>query len=392
VHIQSPGHAVHSSFTDGLSIIFPDFESKALIGSDDIYLDATPFQDTASISSSTDPVISSGDEFCRHITQFQNDVTIESSKVDNLLNHLRQHNKDIKTRRQLNLEVPAGFRQENRLQRTIKDAMLYHLSQEDSDIVPIPEQSMDLPTMTGEPTHDESSVSTSSTTTTVITNNTSTHQAPILRCKRNLSVLYQDTINLDSLPQDAVLDPGDFATMKKTPRNTTPVPRPHAFGGVIHCDIIFGPEVALANVHYGLLFTDRFSRMTYILPLQNLNLDIIKQLDYFFAQLGFVPRQLISDFDLKLIGGKARDHLNQLLVHVNAAPSYRQDRNGLAERHWQTVKAMARSWLASAELPGKFWFHAVKRSAEICNYFPVKLDDGTMSTPLELAHIRSNLT
>jgi len=33
VHIQNPGHAVHSSFTDGLSIIFLDFESKALIGS-----------------------------------------------------------------------------------------------------------------------------------------------------------------------------------------------------------------------------------------------------------------------------------------------------------------------------------------------------------------------
>ena len=91
---------------------------------------------------------------------------------------------------------------------------------------------------------------------------------------------------------------------------------------MIHFDIIFGPEVALANVHYGLLFTDRFSRMMYVLPLQNLNSDIIKQLDHFFAQLGFVPCRLISDFDLKLIGGKAQDHLNKLLVHVNAAPCY----------------------------------------------------------------------
>ncbi len=48
--------------------------------------------------------------------------------------------------------------------------------------------------------------------------------------------------------------------------------------------------------------------------------------------------------------------------------------------------AMARNWLASAELPGKFWFLAVKRAAEICNYFPLQLEDKTWTTPLTLAH------
>jgi hypothetical protein len=94
VHIQSPGHAVHSSFTDGLSIIFPDFESKALIGPDDIYLNASPLHSMAPISSVSDPLISSGSDynssgdFCRHVTQFQADVSVESSKVDNLLSNL----------------------------------------------------------------------------------------------------------------------------------------------------------------------------------------------------------------------------------------------------------------------------------------------------------------
>jgi hypothetical protein len=132
---------------------------------------------------------------------------------------------------------------------------------------------------------------------------------------------------------DAVLDKGDFATLRKTPRNTTPVPRPLSFGDVVHMDIVFGPEVALANVHYGLLFTDRFSHMTYLYPLQNLTSDIIKQLDAFFAHLGFLPKRLITDFDLKLIGGKSREYQNKLRIHVNAAPPLRQDCNGLAERH-----------------------------------------------------------
>ena len=93
------------------------------------------------------------------------------------------------------------------------------------------------------------------------------------------------------------------------------------FGDVIHIDIVFGPEVAFGNIHYGLLFTDRHSRMTYLYPLQNLTMDVKKQMEVFFAHIGFVPRRLISEFEMKLIGGKAREFLNSLLVHVNAAPS-----------------------------------------------------------------------
>jgi hypothetical protein len=123
--------------------------------------------------------------------------------------------------------------------------------------------------------------------------------------KQHLSSLYQDTVSLDSLPPDAVLDMGDLATVKKSARNTTPVSRPGCFGDVIHMDIIFRTDVPIGNIHYGLLFTDRHSRMTYVYPLQNLSSDIKKQLDAFFAHLGFVPKRLISDFDTKLNGGSA---------------------------------------------------------------------------------------
>lgn len=155
---------------------------------------------------------------------------------------------------------------------------------------------------------------------------------------------------------------------------------------MVHIDIVFGPELSLGNVHYGLLFSDRYSRMNYIYPLQNLATDIYKQLDAFFSQLGTTPKCLISDFDTKLIGGKARDYLNSLKMHVNAAPAHRQDKNGLVERHWQTLIAMAWNWLASAELPETFWFHAVKRATEVCNYFPLQLEDGQWTTPFMLAH------
>jgi hypothetical protein len=174
--------------------------------------------------------------------------------------------------------------------------------------------------------------------------------------KKYFPELYQNTVKLDSTPADAILDVGDMATIRKSPRNTTPVPRPPKFGDVIHMDIVFGPDVSIGNVHYALLFTDRFSRMTHLYPLQNLTTDIQKQLDAFFAHIGFHPKRLISDFDTKLIGGKAREYLNTLLIHVNTAPAHHQDKNGLAERHWKTIVAMAHNWLASTDLPTSFGF------------------------------------
>ena len=149
--------------------------------------------------------------------------------------------------------------------------------------------------------------------------------------KRHFPSLYSNNLCLDSTLADTVLDQGVYATLHKKARNTTPVPRSECFGDVMNMDIIFGPEVALGNIHYGLMFTDRYSRMCYIYPLQNLTTDIPKQIEAFFAHLGFVPKRLLTDFDLKLIGGRARDYLNSLLVHVNAAPSNRQDKNGLVE-------------------------------------------------------------
>jgi hypothetical protein len=47
---------------------------------------------------------------------------------------------------------------------------------------------------------------------------------------------------------------------------------------------------------------------------------------------------------------------------------------------------MSRNWLASAELPSSFQFYAVRRASEVCNYFPLQLEDGTYGTPFELAH------
>jgi hypothetical protein len=398
-HIQCPHHSLYSSYEGGLHIIFPTFQTKAILGKNDIYLDIEPVQ---LVDDSTNPSSSSlqNDMFCRNFRNFTTEVTKETKNLDNLLKSLCQYYKGIKTKWQLNLDIPAGFRQDSTLRRQIHDHHLIQIPQNNTSSLPT--ISDDIPL---ELSVDDTSLGPPITDS--CPNNTSTNHVPILWCgdkvssslpskitftediirasisfcridtiKNHLSDLHQPTICLDHLPEDAIWDAGEVATLHKAPRNTTPVPHPSSFIDVVHMDIVFGSNIALGNIHYGLLFTDRYSWMTYIYPLQNLTTDIKRQMKPFFAHLGVHPRRLISNFDTKSVGAKAREYLNSLWIHVNAAPANHQDKNGLVERHWQTMIAMARNWLASAELPDTFWFYAVKQAAEVCNYFPLKLGNG----------------
>jgi hypothetical protein len=64
------------------------------------------------------------------------------------------------------------------------------------------------------------------------------------------------------------------------------------------------------------------------------------------------------------------------MVHVNAAPSH-QDKNGLA---WLNVICkLWFPWLATG-------YHWLNCAVEVCDYFPFKLEDGSYTTPFELAH------
>jgi len=417
LHIKQQNHGVTSSFADGLHLTFPNFSTKTIVGAADIYLDARPHPDNENYQSSllcNSSALNLPLAYCQH-TQETNQVSTTKSS-DNLIKSLRQYYSEVKTKRQLNLDVPAGFRSSSALQKEFREFTPPCKTR--SSVICNSTTTSDIASDKVSPAHTLTTLSSlESPLPTSDTNTSSSVHVPILRCvdkpstslpsritytedflrasvgfrrvdtiKSHLSTLYKDTVCLDNSPADAVLDVGDLSNIRKSPRNTTPVVRPETFGDVIHMDIVFGPDVAIGNVHYGLLFTDRFSRMTYVYPLQNLTSDIRKQLEAFFAHLGFSPKRLITDFDTKLIGGKAREYLNSLLIHVNAAPAFRQDKNGLAERHWQTLVAMSRSWLASAELPSSFWFYAVKRAAEICNYFPIKFEQTSWTTPFELAH------
>jgi len=315
--VQCPNHGIHSSYETGLHIKFPLFTTQAVLGTHDIYLNAAPANSEITCTSFLphSDHTSNGDHpaVCKHIIENSLSST-ETNQGDNIIEVLRQYYGDVKTKRQLNFEVPAGFRWEGNFQRTVRDI-------KNASSLPLPSEPRSIDSEIVEELDDTSTTNHDVMMSTSLPNQSSIVSVLILRCvdkpsshlparipftedflrasvgfrridmmKSHLSKLYQDTILLDKLPADAVLDTGEFANLRKTPRTTTPVPRPSSFGEVIHMDIVFGPDIAVGNIHYGLLFTDHYSHMTYLYPLQNLTSDIVKQLESFFAHLGFSPR------------------------------------------------------------------------------------------------------
>ncbi|MFN9979210.1 MAG: hypothetical protein ACK53Y_04820, partial [bacterium] len=94
------------------------FRSKTLISQNDIYIDAVPISTPSCPSSTTvSSTTATDDTFCRAIQQFQDEVDTETKHIESLLSCLRQYYNTVKTKCQLGLEVPAGFRSSNSLQR-----------------------------------------------------------------------------------------------------------------------------------------------------------------------------------------------------------------------------------------------------------------------------------
>jgi hypothetical protein len=160
-----------SSFEIGLDIIFPDFSTKAILGQDDIYLDGIPL---------SGPNISSfsGIEniHCSHITKSNLLDSIASENENNILFNLRQYYGEVKTKRQLNLDVPAGFRHGNNFQHQVRD---YHLGNKAlPDLSKLNQETECVSISSVTP---EISVE-SSNTPTLDTDSSSSAHVPILRC------------------------------------------------------------------------------------------------------------------------------------------------------------------------------------------------------------------
>lgn len=81
------------------------------------------------------------------------------------------------------------------------------------------------------------------------------------------------------------------------------------------------------------------------------------------------PKLFHSDFDKKLIGGKALRWIQEAKSQIIATPSNLQSSNGLVEHTWQRLVRMARVYMAyitEKQVGREFWFYAVAGTAHRC--------------------------
>jgi deoxyuridine 5'-triphosphate nucleotidohydrolase len=188
-------------------------------------------------------------------------------------------------------------------------------------------------------------------------------------------------ISRDETPR---IDPGETASIKSSKRNTTPLSIPDNIGDVWHVDIGFGPCSSIGGYKYTFLAVDRRSRYKIIYGLKNLKSSLYEAMQSFLRDCGPKPQLIRTDFDHKIMGGKVAALLRENKITIQSSPPYRQHQNGLVERHWQEIVAMARNWLTSSMLPSRFWYHAVKRATEVCNIMPTHHIPTKTTTPYEL--------
>ena len=77
-------------------------------------------------------------------------------------------------------------------------------------------------------------------------------------------------------------------------------------------------------------------------------------------------------------------------VRIGASPPHRQSQNGAVECQWQTACNMARTFLATACLPKRYWFWALRESVSRMNMLPVKSGTPDNSDLGEFVNLPSN--
>jgi transposase InsO family protein len=172
---------------------------------------------------------------------------------------------------------------------------------------------------------------------------------------------------------------GDMSMMKRGARGG-PVTRPPRALHTVGIDIGYRDGKSPGGYQYFLFMADLATRYSWTYGLADLSGDtIIDALWRFFVDAGGFPRRLCCDFDRRFLAGSVSRLLWSHGVRIGASPPHRQSQNGAVERNWNTAVEMARSFLAEAGLPRRYWFWAVREATVRMNMLPVKtgpsLDD-----------------
>ena len=144
------------------------------------------------------------------------------------------------------------------------------------------------------------------------------------------------SFHIQDLENDFFQDRGNYSTIPKRRRNTTPI---KPTNDVCHYDICYDAGTVIGGIKYFIVFTLRTQRYTFAFSLKDLGEEsLLNTVHKFVAILGHIPSRMIVDRYLKLIGGKGEEYLEapdlnktiQCTTQVSGVLARRQTQNGLA--------------------------------------------------------------
>jgi hypothetical protein len=139
----------------------------------------------------------------------------------------------------------------------------------------------------------------------------------------------------------------------------------------VNMDIVFGDCLSIGRCRYALVLVDVATRYCWVYDMQALTSnEIISCLEAFRCDADRVPKLFHSDFDKKLLGGKALCWIQEAKSRIIAA---------------QTIVRMARAYITEKQVGREFWFCAIKGAARMCNQVPGRLGR-KLTTPFELVY------
>ncbi|CAL9023657.1 unnamed protein product [Prunus brigantina] len=145
---------------------------------------------------------------------------------------------------------------------------------------------------------------------------------------------------------------------------------------LVHTDIC-GPmkSESLSGNMYFLLFTDDYSRMSWVYFIRNKS----SALECFMKfkamtelQSGFKIKSLRSDRGGEFLSGEFNKFCEESGIQRQLTVAYSPQQNGVAERKNRTVVEMAKSMLHEKAIPYEFWAEAVNTAVYLLNRCPTK--------------------
>ena len=141
----------------------------------------------------------------------------------------------------------------------------------------------------------------------------------------------------------------------------------------VGADLGYGDGKSPGGFKYCLFLTCLGTKATFVYGLRDLKGETISDAFWMYAiDAGGFPKRLRCDFEKRFIQGAVSRLLRSHGVRIGASPPHRQSQNGAVERQWQTACNMARSFLATARLPKRYWFWGLREAVSCMNMLPVK--------------------